>query len=241
MGRLAQLFVRTVDRIGPGRLLIALGVVLLLNPLYIGALHLDEPEWYRYDAAEVRFENGTVTGPGATSVADDDVACLGEAYRNCMLEYHVFDADDVAIPSRVFPARNDGYGHNYAFVYGQFYRTQLEERNGTRYLTLEPIEREKALSYASTRLSDAPGVARRAVEGGTVTTREPVPFAGELIQDRKTGRFYVLYRQASHSLGSKTFEQAVTEGRFLEIVSMVLLGAFGLAAILRGQRIRIEW
>lgn len=241
MGRLTHLCTHIVERVGSGRLLIALGVLLLLNPLYVGALHLDEPNWYRYDAAEVRFEDGTVTGPGAVWVADEDVACLDEAYRTCMLEYHVFDADDVAVPSPIYPARNDGDGHSYAFVSGQFYRTQLEERNGTRYLTLDPIEQEDALDYASTDLSDAPEVARKAVEGGIVTTREPVPFAGELIHDPETDTYYVLYREASHSLGDRAFGQAKAVGGFFEIALMILFGTIGLAAVLRGQRIRIEW
>lgn len=239
MGRLTGWFYGIVERVGLGWVLIALGVILLLNPLYIGALHLTEPNWYRYDAAEVRFEDGLIAGPGSSALADDDAACLDKAYRNCVLEYHVITDGEVAVPE-AFAHENGGYGHRYVWWEGEFYRTATEERNGTTYLTVEPLDRETALGYISTPLSDAPKPVRKAITGGTVTTREPIPTAGELVRDPQTGTLYVLYTEASHSLGSDALAQAKSTGRIIKSGLMVLLGVVGLAAILKGQRIRIE-
>lgn len=213
----------------------------MLNPLYVGALHLDDPEWYRYDAAAVSFGNGTVSGSNVLSIADDDVACLNRNYRNCVLERHVLDEGGVTTSNPAWAARNTGDGHRYAYLDGAFYRTTVTDRNGTKFLTLERLERERALGYVSTRLSEAPDPVRTVVDGGTVTTREPLDAEGQLFRDGGSGQLYVLHRTASHGLGGETYDRAQYEGRILETGLMVLLGAVGLFAILRGQRIRIQW
>lgn len=241
MTRPSKLLSRLVEAGVVEWLLIALGVLLLLNPLYVGALHLDDPEWFRYDAAAVSFENGTVDGPGAMEVDEDDVACLNWNYRNCALERHVLEADEVSLSNPNWAARNIGDGHQYAYLDGQFYRTTLTTRNDTKYLTLEQLEREQAIQYVSTRLPAAPDLVRKVVDGGTATTREPLDAEGQLFRDDDTGQLYVLHRTASHGLGDAAYDRARYEGQILETGLTMLLGAVGLFAILRGQRLRLRW
>lgn len=239
MGRLRWLRDRVFARIQPSWLLIGLGVLLLLNPLYIGVLHLDEPNSYRYDAAEITFENGTVNGQTA-AINDHDVACFSDAGRNCVFEHHVLAEDGVALPYQALQAHNWD-GHRYAFLHGDFYRTTTEQRNGTTYLTLEQTDSTSALDAASTPLTAVSDTVRQAVEGGTVTTHHKLSIEGELIQDHDTGRFYVMYTEASHGFGTEAYERKQTEGRILEIILMGFLGLVGLWAILRGQRHRIKY
>lgn len=240
MSTLPDVLARAIDHAGPGRLLIAVGVVCLLNPLYIGVLHLDEPEWYRYEAAELHLrDDGSLDGPLA-SVNDPDVACLNRAWRDCLFEQHVLDSGDVPVTGAAWMARNSGTGHEYAYLDGQFYETTAAEQDGRQSLALEPLDSTQAIAFASTPLDEAIPPVRRAIGGATVTTRQPLAATGHLLQDTD-GTFYVLVRVASHSLGEEAFARAQTEERIVEIGLMTLLGAVGLGLVLRGQRIRIEW
>jgi len=230
-----RLFFDAVAWAGVGRVLIAVGLVLLLNPLYVGALHLDDPGWNRYDAAEVRFENGSIEGE-VLDVRDDDVACLNLDFRDCALERHVFATDGARVPDGALS--NLGGGHHYVYWEGQFYRTATEERNGSTALTLSPVEQGVALEAASTPLAAASDVAKRAIRDGPVTTHEPLRSAGELVRDGE--RYYVVVREAGGGPGPGHRASAVRTGRLLEAGLMVLVGAVGLAAMLRSQRYRVE-
>lgn len=240
MGMLRRIIDPIISRIHSGWLLIGLGVILLLNPLYIGMFHIDEPNWYRYDAAEITFENDTVNGQTA-AIDDHDIACLSKAWRNCLFEHYVLSEDEIAIPldPSAYLTSNQG-SHRYAFLHGDFYRTTTEQRNGTEYLTVEQVDSTTALDAASTPLSEVSDSVRQVVKGGTVTTRDELRIEGELIQDQDTDRFYVLYQEASHQLGPGTLEERKAEGRIFEIGLMIFLGVVGLVAVLRGQRHRIE-
>lgn len=69
-----------------GTVLIVFGVILLLNPLYIGMLDLDEPNWYRYEASQVTFEDDHVNSSIEVMSFDSEVACLNRDFRVCRLE-----------------------------------------------------------------------------------------------------------------------------------------------------------
>jgi hypothetical protein len=207
-------------------LLIGVGVVLLLNPLYIGMFQIDQ-NWHRYEASPVTFTDSGINGSGEIRVYDSDVACLNRQYRTCLLEYHVKQQGGISYPSSW--AAGPGFGYEYAYLDGEFYQV-LPPNNiaGNGTLRLQHLAREVALKEIATPLKETTSEIQNAVKTGQVTTNQPLSGAGELI--RKGETYYVVYEAAS---------QYSASGQSVETGLMIGGIAVGFWLVFKGQRRRV--
>ncbi len=188
----------SISRLQSAYLFVGIGVVLLLNPLYVSALPVDDPT-YRYAAVEVApSDDPDVPLETAEPVnrLDDDVICYGEQTRACQFERDLLAGNEVEAEYVVEEAIP--FGSRYAYLDGEFYERTVTERNGTLYLDLERLSAGELLVKASSPVerTSNPGLIRRAVDRGEVTTGErlevdgvPVD-AGTLVE--VDGDYYVL-------------------------------------------------
>lgn len=225
---------RALDRLGTGRILVAIGVLLLLNPLYVGMLHLDQPEWTRYEATALHVEDGEVSGG---FVADPDIACTDDDYRSCAFERYVhrnggLEVEDGGIAASIGRGR-----YRYVFLGddGFFEPQAMDVIDGSR-LTLAPVSAEEALHGASTRVDRAPPVVGAAIDEGTATSHTALDLDGHVFETIR-GQYYVLDRVASHGVGPTS--DAHWTGQLFEYALIGVLTLLGLAAVAKGQRYRI--
>lgn len=219
-------------------LFIAAGLVLLLNPVYVGALALDEPNWYRYESYQVVFTDDGIEYPDGIAGSgdfDSDVACLNSNHRVCRLEYHVFRNGGIAHPDRM--AAGPGRGYRYAYLNDSFYQVVPQTLGGSGTLGHEKLPRAEALGYVATPLEEASPAIRDAVKTGAVETHRRLQGADELV--RMEGNYYVVGRVASHTYHSSAYDRKKLEGRIIEGGLMVAGIALGLWFVLRGQRHRV--
>lgn len=217
------------------QLLIVVGVVLLLNPLYISMLHLDQPNWYRYEASQVTFEDDHVNASFDATSIDSDVACLSHNYRTCLLERYVLQNGGVNYSSQL--AAGPGTGYRYAYIDGEFYQVQPQGLGGNGTLSLEHLNREKALRDIATPVERTTPAIRKVVQTGNVTRHHTLPGAGELIREGNT--YYVVYKAAYHVSQGRTYDQKKRTGQLIQAGLMIGGFAVGLWLVLRGQRERV--
>ncbi|WP_435155718.1 hypothetical protein [Haladaptatus sp. DFWS20] len=212
---------------------ISVGLVLLLNPLYIGLLHLDDPT-YRYQQVEVEFTDGGYRTDERSLLGveriDSDVACLrGYPTRACQFERFLYNGGNGSVPTN-YRFRHAGRDYSAVFVNGQFYRPRGIERNGTWYMTLEPASKEEVLKGVTTPYADAPVSIRHAVRTGNVSTHREIEMTNELV--RKDGTYSVI-RLADKAEASNSKRLL----HYLFLVGGVVVGFFH---VLRGQRLRVD-
>lgn len=217
---------------------IALGVVLLVNPLYVGAFHLDEPNWYRYEATEVTYDDRLEFDVHADGV-DDEIACVRDVHpgRACALEHAVYGHGGnltAPIPWGDFIATYQPFGYRYAYLHGEFYAVEATERGDETVLSLNRTPADEAMADVATRIDRVAPPIRTAVRTGTVETHREIDGTTQLVRDGDS--YYVVYRAAAQIEGPDTSES----GRFLELVVSLLGIVLGLALVLRGQRRRVE-
>lgn len=215
-----------------GSILVALGFVLLLNPLIVGGLDLGDPDRYRYEAGRVAFHgNGTVDVPIKAHRVDSDVPCLDTLpSRSCVLERAIHADGGITYdgPPRDFISTE----YQYVFVYGEgFYRPISEELpNETVRYDLRRVPMTEALDYAATPIDRAsPGV-RRAIRSGSFETSDELPGANELV--RADDGHYVVYPAAYR------VEDGSERSPFVVVFQWVL-GFLGGWLVLGGQRRRV--
>lgn len=218
-----------------GTILVLVGFVLLVNPLFVAHYDLNDPDRYRYEATTVSFhENGTYTTGGEIARRlDSEVACLGTdaaMRRTCMLERAVHANGGVVYDglSEMFLTAD----YAYVFVWGSgfFEPTATELENGSVRYGLTRTPTKQALERVVTPMSKAaPGV-RTAIRNGAYETHDKLDSAGELV--RSNGELYVVYAASFHS----THRERDSTVMALQWV----LGILGTALVLHGQRRRIE-
>ncbi|WP_158056403.1 hypothetical protein [Halorussus halophilus] len=225
---------------------IALGVLLLLNPLYIDAFGVAHPNSYRYEATEVTYNqsDGIDYDIHARGI-DSDIACLGNPLpsRSCTLEYAIYQRGNLTA-NVSWAGHVENYGPNsyqYAYVDGSFYEVESEEvayDTGTVRLTLNRAPARRAMRYASTPISRVSHPVRRAIETGSAKTHYAVDGANELV--RKNGDYYVVYRVEAHITDNEAYERGEERDSSRE-TGLTLLGiGVGLGFVLSGQRERVE-
>lgn len=213
-----------------GAIRILVGVLLLLNPLVVAEFDLGDPDWYRYEAAEVPFDEDGIDVPIEVDDVDPDVACLERLpRRSCMLELAVHERGGLTFDG--LPESFVDTGYRYVYDYGEgFFEPVAEERNGSVRYGLEPVPREVAMDDASTDVERAPPGVRRAIRTGRVETSDELPGANELV--RADGEYHVVYRAAART---------TTGDRAAPVVALQWMsGVVGLALVLRGQTVRVE-
>ena len=220
--------------------MIALGVLLLLSPLYVDLLALGEPT-YRYERVQVAYVDGEVeyTSPGEDPffpmLEVADVACLPGSSRTCQFEQFLLSDENATVPTDNTGASLRAFT-DYEYVYverndeGQFYRPDTAgDDESTWRLTLEPVPAERALAEAATFYADASRPVRRGVLTGNVTTHHELAGANELVEE--DGDYYFLHMVGASPPrgGERLFKFALVAGGV----------AAGLLLVLRGQRRRM--
>lgn len=223
---------------------IALGVLLLVNPLYVDALHLDQPNSYRYETTEVTYGPDGIDATSAirNGGVDDDVACLSDDHpaRTCAVEKAIHERGNLTAPVSwgSFISEFPPLGYEYAYLNDSFYEVENRERGSETVLTLNRTPADEAMADVADPLLYAGPEVREAVETGSVETRRELHGANQLWRD--DGRYYVVYEVESRVYGPATYRQKVRSGRTLENAVTVAGIAVGLFLVLRGQRRRVE-
>ena len=173
-----------------------------MNPLYVDALHLDQPNWYRYEATEVPYGPDGLDssdGPFVDGGVDDDVACLRGFSRACNLEMGVLERGNLSVEDPDAGAewayRADGY--DYAYIDDRFYEVETESRGEGAVLSLNRTSADEAMTHAATPVERASSPIRKAIRTGEVETRRELDGANQLWSDGDT--YHVVYEVASHT------------------------------------------
>jgi hypothetical protein len=216
-----------------GEAAIAVGFVLLLNPLIVGAFDIGDPDRYRYEASEVSFSaNGTYAFSTHPVALDSDVACFGDVpSRSCVLERAIHANGGITYdgPTKQFIHNEYSYVHIWE---DGFFRPVSEAREtGTVRYGLEAVPQEEALRYIATPLERTDRGVRTAIETGAYETSDELPGANELV--RADEGYYVVYPTVVQ-------EHLGAERSLTVVVLQWLLGTAGAVLILRGQRHRVE-
>lgn len=228
---------KLLQSLGRGHVALALGLLLILNPLYIDILHLDQPVQYVYSAGMLEFdEDGYPYVESAENVRplDGDAACLEAlASRICELERYVLanggvpsHNPDAIVWARVYP---------YAFVDGQFYDAETVDREDGSYLTLEPVPRDEALEQIASSGQQVSPAVRRVIDSGEPVVRyEPLEQAHEIVA--YDDGHYVVYESGWRGASLRIVEEQKRQGRRLETALMTIGLLAGVAVILSAQR-----
>ena len=226
---------------------IALGVLLLVNPLYIDGLGFAHPNSYRYEATEVSYNESTgyLDVDVHANGIDSDVACLGDPIptRTCTLEYAIHERGNLTVNvSWAGHVRNYGpNGYHYAFVDGAFYEVESEEvgdESGTARLTLNRTPAAKAMRTIATPVWEVSPPVRKAVETGSAKTHYRLDGANELVAHGDS--YYVVYRATAHVTDSEAYHSGEERNTARETAFTLFGIGVGLALVLNGQRERVR-
>ena len=193
--------------------LVAIGVTLLLNPLYV------HPEGaspsYHYEMSEVTEENLY----DALRSSPDALVCGG--YRSCALEEQLIREG----PMKVDKNRSYRQNRYWVVVYDGYYQPVEEENETATRLSVEEISEDAALRLASRNVENVHPDTRRAVEDGELWIDESVPEIedGVIVQ---TGEGY--YYPSLTRRSSEGFTRPIV------LLQRVLLSVLGLLSVFGG-------
>lgn len=219
-------------------LLVIVALGLLAAPLWVPALHLDDPQ-YRYESVAVETDGarmGFATEPTDPLLGiSDRIACAGERWgRACVFEHYV--AANNTVPTRIFASRERGFrddvlSHRYDYVWlnGTVYRVgaapndTVTGHGGHRLdLALRPVAADRALDFVSVDADEVPPPVRRTARTGTATGYvEDLPSTTIELDDGTYRRVHIANTSypADHESGT---ESLLTFG--LPLVGLGLLG-----------------
>ena len=219
-------------------LLAVLAVGMLLAPLWVPGLHLDDPE-YRYESVEVEADGTQLRF--ATEPEDpllglsERIACAGDRWgRACVFEHFV--ATNHSVPTRIYANpdrefRDDVHDHRYQFVLingtvyevGAVPNASVTGHGGRRLdLGLRPVPAERALRYESVDVQEVPPPVRQAARtGSAIGYVEDLPDTPIELDDGTYRRVYIAETNypADHERGT---ESLLTYG--LPVIGLGLLG-----------------
>lgn len=211
---------------------------LLVAPLWVPALHLDDPR-YRYESVAIETDGARMAF--ATEPEDpllgisERIACAGERWgRACVFEHAV--AANRTVPTRIYASqerafRDDVFDHRYRFVHvngtvyevGAVANTSAPGHGRFRLdLAHRPIEADRALDFVSVDAEDVPPPIQRAARTGSATgVVKAVPDTPVELEDGSYRRVYVANATypPDHTEGS---ESLLTFG--LPVAGLVVLG-----------------
>ncbi|WP_135852697.1 hypothetical protein [Halorussus salinus] len=161
-----------------------LGVLLLLNPMY---LYPDGgPDRVTFELRAERVNASALDDSNLIATGDSAVAaCTGTAHRrSCLFERRVGANGTLTVEETRLYRDGDGevaVSADYRYVYldGEFYEPRAEAVGGSAVLRLERVNRTVLVRAFSTEFEAAPPLVRRAVRNGsaaktlTVTERTP--------------------------------------------------------------------
>lgn len=173
------------------------GLALLANP-FVPGVHLGDGEVYRYEAAHVEYENGSLTATSVRTGAvrdhlpiDDEIICtrLG-INRRCQFEYHVLNGGNVSTVGI------GGARYEFAYLGERLYRPSSVGGRHEARMTLEPVNDSDPLSAVAAR-DHLPAAERELVESGRIKTYDELPHENQLIA--VGGEYYTVYPTAHRS------------------------------------------
>lgn len=193
--------------------LVAIGVTLLLNPLYV------HPEGtspsYHYEMSEVTEENLY----DALRASPDALVCGG--YRSCALEERLIREG----PMKVDENRSYRQNRYRVVVYDDYYQPVEAENETATRLSVEEISEDAALRLSSRSVHNVHPDASRAVENGELWIDEFVPELEDgVIVQTDDGYYYPSLTRRS----SDGFTRPIV------LLQRVLLTVLGLLSIFGG-------
>lgn len=205
--------------------LLAVGLLLVINPFYLDALGIGTPT-YVYESAPVTATGGDITTPIERklydSVAGVDCYRAVTPGRACAL-------DAVLVGNRTVTTHYSGAflrGDRYTYVRGQFYE-RITTGTDERTLDVRPVAATAVLANVATAERALSRPERRAVRRGNARTHEPLRRGNHFVE--VDGAYYLVY------------EASVRDGPFAEpdfqgTVSLIGVGV-GLLSFARGVRL----
>jgi hypothetical protein len=168
-----------------GALALVVGTVLVLNPLYITALHVDGG--YHYRTAPATVEGGQLIIEGVDDSVADGIANLGcadelEQTRACAMDRYIHENGPVSAP------RSDSYNlgnQEYVRVDGDYYQRVERERNGTVLLALERTSARETLEEIAVPRFALTWPGRILLFTGRVTTTYPLEHDGYIVRSEE--------------------------------------------------------
>lgn len=233
--------------------LVAIGVVLVLNPVYLYPNGVPHEQTYRLQG-ERPDDLGAILSAGdrGGSILDCPSESAPFESRSCVFESLVTPNQSLLLPNRTLAdshSDDDRLQYPFDFVRLQsgFYEPQAREENGSVALSLEPVTVEavaERLHHTSYR--EAPESVQRAIDTGNATTTVRFPPGESYGNDRtdrldeyvgtvgkvvvKNGTYYHVSSGVSHD---RAFPPILLE--LLRILG-VLAGAFFVTLAVRRQR-----
>lgn len=214
-----------------------LGIALLIAPVAIFQAGIGEPTW-EYGAAEIAVEDDGIHLPDAEAIPGrvyiDNIVCTDEV-RACALERHVREEGGLPVAAATF--RRVPYG--YVSFDDGIVATATAERDGTTYLTHEPVEPRAALRNSSIAYDRSHPAYRAAVDRGeaTATTWIETPMVVTKAPQEPGEAFYYVYE--IHSPGPGNLEPNTAE-RVVPWLLAIISFLVGLGLVLHAQRRRIR-
>ncbi|WP_254545141.1 hypothetical protein [Halomarina pelagica] len=207
---------------------LALAVLLIVNPVYIGALNLDL-SGYRYSVEPVSIEDGriTVANEGLPDSPFTYIDCSGwQISTGCAYERSRVQAGQLQLNATYPNIRGDAQ-FAYHPVDGQptYYQRGADRTGGNSTITLEPVDAQTVLDSVAVSESRLSLRLRAALLVGGLRTDEPLSEANRIIA---TGDSYVAF--------SETERRSVSSGESVETglsVLGVLLGTVLLRTVYR--------
>ena len=230
-------FGRMVSTYDRGLLVVAIGVVLLLNPVYFYPNGGPETTTYRIEAELV---DGQPTVSEYNDHGGSILKCTGFVDdRTCLFERHVGPNGTFVVDNRSSLYRSDGEfwvstDYQYVFFGPGYYEPRVNVSNGTVVVSLERVNRTTVAREIALQYRNAPEVVQNAVDKGNQSIRfttRPDEESPELERElryhlpaivRKGDQFYGV---REYSLGSEPFFLAnhLTEIRIVAAFAGLLL------------------
>lgn len=203
-----------------GHVLLVAAVVLLATPLWIGAVLPHEPV-HKYEVHEVTADENSINVDSGVFVPLRDVTCGAPYEWECQFVERVRENGTVRVDN---VDSHRSFGDQYAY---DSYEWQVESRANNTVVSLEPVPPERVLDGIAR--SPSPEL-EGALESGWVSADYRLP-AQHVVYETSEG-----YRVVGHEYTDSTAANRNELRRALSTAGVVL----GFAALLRGQRRRIE-
>lgn len=205
--------------------LLAVGLLLVINPFYLDALGIGTPT-YVYESAPVTATGGDLSTPFERKLYDSvaGVDCYREVSpgRACAL-------DAVLVGNRTIRTHYPGTslrGDRYTFVRDQFYE-RITTGADERTLDVRPVAATAVLANVVTAERALSRPERRAVRRGSARTHEPLRRGNHFVEI--DGAYYLIYE-------ATVLDGPFAESTFQDTVSLVGVGV-GLLSFARGVRL----
>lgn len=205
-------------------LLLGIGLLLLLNPLYAfsgGGVAPTSPT-YQYGIEEIEGEDNVSV---ALQFAHNAHVCPG--VRTCLGEEQIAEEGSITVEHASFDSQR---GFDVIWIDGQYYKPTVErDESGNHRLSHEELTLEEALSEASLSSENVDSEIRSGIRWGVVGSNEPIPPLEKHLIIEHDGTYYqsrTAFRSSYHifivrtvGFGLGIFSIRAGYQRYLNIIS----------------------